>query len=161
MAKYRARCDEHSFVGPWRDHRNAADQDADEHRKGPGNHGIWIEGQQDTLAPKVQNDQTERLRINRAFYLSVFGLSLAALLVVILILAGGRSASDITSIVGLFTSVLGTIVGAFFGLQIGSSGKAKAEERADTAQKKADALQSAADEDTIKRAQQFYPQLFK
>jgi len=112
-------------------------------------------------AKKAQNGSVENLRINRAFWLSIFGLSLAAALVVALLIAGWDKGSEITAVVGLFTSVLGTLVGAFFGLQIGSAGKEKAEERADSAQKKANALQSAADQPTINRAKQIYPSLFK
>lgn len=104
---------------------------------------------------------TEQLRINRAFQLSVFGLSLSAILVFALLWAGITAANDITSVVGLFTSVLGTLVGAFFGLQIGSAGKEKAEERANDAEKKAGALQAAADGKTIGKAQKLYPKLFK
>jgi ABC-type transport system involved in cytochrome bd biosynthesis fused ATPase/permease subunit len=111
----------------------------------------------------AQKNQIEITRINRAFQLSIFGLLLAASLVVVLLFSGSgqRSASDITAIVGLFTSVLGTLIGAFFGLQIGAADKAKAEQRADSVQKKVDALQSAANPDTIKKAQSLYPNLFK
>jgi len=110
---------------------------------------------------KAQDSAVEKLRINRAFSLSIVGLGLAAALVVALLIAGWDKGSEIVAVVGLFTSVLGTLVGAFFGLQIGSADKAKAEDRADTAQRKADALQSAADEPTIKRAKDLYPDLFK
>ncbi len=104
---------------------------------------------------------TEKYRIGKAFQLSIIGLSLAAMLVIVLIFAGWKSSSDITAVVGLFTSVLGTLVGAFFGMQIGSADKAKAEERADNAQKKVDALHAAADEKTIEKAKHLYPNLFK
>lgn len=110
----------------------------------------------------IGNDKkngTERFRINRTFQLAVFGLSLSAFLVGLLLLAC-KSATEIVSIVGLFTSVLGTLVGAFFGLQIGSAGREKAEERADLAQKKLEALNAAADEATIRRAHELYKGLF-
>jgi uncharacterized membrane protein len=110
---------------------------------------------------KVQNSAVEKFRINRAFYLSIFGLGLAAALVIALLIAGWDKASDITAVVGLFTSVLGTLVGAFFGLQIGSADKAKAEERADNAQKKADVLGAFAQPETIQRAMEKFPDLFK
>jgi uncharacterized protein YacL len=109
---------------------------------------------------KAKNNAVEKLRINRAFYLSIFGLGLAAALVVALLIAG-KQANEITAVVGLFTSILGTLVGAFFGLQIGAADKAKAEERADNVQRKANALQAAADESTIKKAKEIYPDLFK
>jgi len=119
---------------------------------------------QQNLSPPDSNKQDsaiEKLRINRAFQLSVLGLLLAAALVAALLLAGWKTAADVVSVVGLFTSVLGTLVGAFFGIQIGSEGKAKAEDRADKAQKKADILQSAADKTMIDRAKELYPDLFK
>ncbi len=110
---------------------------------------------------KNQSDTVEIERIRRAYYLSIFGLGLAASLVVALLIAGCCDANDITSIVGLFTSVLGTLVGAFFGLQVGSAGKDKAEERADNAQKKADVLGAYSQPETIKLAMEKYPDLFK
>jgi hypothetical protein len=110
---------------------------------------------------KAQDSAVEKLRINRAFYLSIFGLGLAAALVVALLIAGVKTASEITAVVGLFTSVLGTLIGAFFGLQIGSADKAKAEERAENAQKKADVLGAFAQPETIQRAMEKFPDLFK
>jgi len=111
---------------------------------------------------KPCDSSIEKLRINRAFWLSVFGLALAALIVLLLILwAGWKSASDVVAVVGLFTSVLGTLVGAFFGVQIGAAGKAKADERADSAQKKFNALAAAADDNTIKRAKDLYKDMFQ
>ncbi|MEX2161822.1 MAG: hypothetical protein WD751_07905 [Anaerolineales bacterium] len=113
-------------------------------------------------AKDEKSNEVEKLRINRAFGISVLGLFLAALLVVFLILSPKFSAAtDITSIVGLFTTTLGTIVGAFFGLQIGAAGKEGAEERADNAEKTASALSAAAGPDTIAKAKKFYPDLFK
>jgi len=113
-----------------------------------------------TQGEKAKDSEVEKLRVLRAFWLSVIGLSLAALLVVVLLSFGINKASDITSVVGLFTSVLGTLVGAFFGLQIGAAGKEKAEQRADEAQKKANALQGAATPDVLKKASELYPKLF-
>jgi hypothetical protein len=107
-----------------------------------------------------QNVTVEKLRINRAFQLAVFGLTLSAVLAVVLLYHDSMSAAEITAIVGLFTSVLGTLVGAFFGLQIGSADKAKAEDRADAAQEKADKLQMLADEAMIRRARKLYPHFF-
>lgn len=112
----------------------------------------------------AQNREIEKLRITKAFWLSLLGLFLASLLVVFLVLMGefkAKTAGDITSVVGLFTTTLGTLVGAFFGLQIGSSGKEAAEKRADDSQKKAEALGAAATPQIIKKAQNLYPHLFK
>jgi len=67
----------------------------------------------------------ERLRIHHAFWLSVFGLTLAAILAVFLVVQAGmkvESPTEVVAIVGLFTSVTGTLVGAFIGHQIGAAG---------------------------------------
>src|SRR5215471_6993636 len=69
--------------------------------------------------------ETEKLRIRHAFLLSVFGLGLAAALTVFLVVATGtkvETSAEVVAIVGLFTSVTGTLVGAFFGMQIGAAG---------------------------------------
>ena len=71
---------------------------------------------------KIDN---ERLRIHHAFWLSIFGLALSAVLAVFLVSKAGTkvdTSSEVVAIVGLFTSVTGTLVGAFFGLQIGAAG---------------------------------------
>lgn len=68
---------------------------------------------------------TERLRVRHAFLLSVFGLGLAAGLTVFLVMATKtkvETSSEVVAIVGLFTSVTGTLVGAFFGMHIGAAG---------------------------------------
>jgi hypothetical protein len=86
---------------------------------------------QPTPSKNRDNQKTEQMRITYAFWLAVIGLALAAALVVFLVNGGSYKAAtstDIVAIVGLFTSVLGTLVGAFFGLQIGSAGKEKAQQ---------------------------------
>jgi hypothetical protein len=108
----------------------------------------------------AKNSALEKFRITKAYWLSIIGLGIAAALVIALLIAGWQASEDIVAVVGLFTSVLGTLVGAFFGLQIGSAGKAQAEERADDAQKRAETLAAAADEPTIKRAKALYSTLF-
>ena len=90
----------------------------------------------DSIADKWTDN--ERLRIHHAFWLSIFGLALAAILAVFLVAWAGTkvaSSSEVVAIVGLFTSVTGTLVGAFFGLQIGAIG-AEHEREADIRQKK-------------------------
>jgi hypothetical protein len=69
--------------------------------------------------------KTEQMRIRHAFLLSVFGLGLAAALTVFLVVATKtkvETSAEVVAIVGLFTSVTGTLVGAFFGMQIGAAG---------------------------------------
>lgn len=105
--------------------------------------------------------EVEKLRIERAFQFAILGFALTVLLVIALLVAGMRTSADVAAVVGLFTSVLGTIVGAFFGLQIGSAGTAKAEERAETSEKKTNALMAAADPKVLDEAKSRYPDLFK
>ena len=66
--------------------------------------------------------ETQRMRY--AFWLAVAGLGFSAALVIFLVIvAEMRASADIVAIVGVFTSVTGTLVGAFFGAQIGSAGR--------------------------------------
>ena len=84
----------------------------------------------------TQDATTEQMRIRYAFWLAVVGLLLAAALVLILLIANPKAvttSADIVAIVGLFTSVLGTLVGAFFGVQIGSAGRDKEQQNAQAA----------------------------
>jgi len=110
---------------------------------------------------KSIDSSVEKLRINAAFRLSIGGLGLAAVLVIVLVAVGWSVSSDIVAVVGLFTSILGALVGTFFGVQIGAGDKARAEERADNAQKKIDALTAAADSQTLEKAKGLYQSLFQ
>ncbi len=66
----------------------------------------------------------EQARMRYALTVAIFGLGLSAALVVLLVFgAGMRSSADIVAIVGVFTGVSGTVVGSFFGLQVGSAGR--------------------------------------
>ncbi len=109
--------------------------------------------------------EVEELRIKAAFWLAVIGLGLAASLTFVLI-ANGKGGTEITSVVGLFTSVLGTLVGAFFGLQIGSAGTATAQQQAADAQQqtadannKANAFAGAMKPEDLKAAIENYKRL--
>lgn len=104
----------------------------------------------------------EELRIKKAFLLAVIGLGLSAALAVMLVLLK-VAASEITSLIGLFTGVLGTLVGTFFGLQVGSSGKERADSRAKLAQKHLNAvlLSAGADPKIAGQIRQSHPDLFR
>jgi hypothetical protein len=65
--------------------------------------------------------ETQRMRY--AFWLAVVGLLLAVTLVLFLYFRGMTASNDIVAVVGVFTGVTGTLVGAFFGVQIGSAGR--------------------------------------
>jgi vacuolar-type H+-ATPase subunit I/STV1 len=76
--------------------------------------------------PGDSNDRTEMelSRIRHAFWLAIIGLVLAAALAVFLVVKGEaqlKTSAEVVAIVGLFTSVTGTLVGAFFGLQVGAA----------------------------------------
>jgi len=69
--------------------------------------------------------EMELSRVRHAFWLAIIGLFLAAALAIFLVIKGEakmNSSAEVVAIVGLFTSVTGTLVGAFFGLQIGAAG---------------------------------------
>jgi hypothetical protein len=104
--------------------------------------------------------QLEMFRISKAFWLAIFGLFIAAVLVLVLLAFGFKEANDIVAIVGLFTSVLGTLVGAFFGLQIGSAGKEQSDQRANKAELKSEAITSAADSNIVRLARDKFPEAF-
>jgi hypothetical protein len=69
-------------------------------------------------ASKIDNN-----RLRYAYLIALVGILVSAIIALYLVTLGWKSSSDIVAIVGLFTSVTGTIVGAFFGMQIGSAGK--------------------------------------
>jgi uncharacterized protein YacL len=75
-----------------------------------------------------------KLETNRlwfAFLITIIGLAITLLVVyVLLVLGKDFNGEQIAAVVGLFTSVLGTIVGAFLGYQIGTMGTDRANLRA-------------------------------
>jgi len=97
----------------------------------------------------------ETVRIKYAFYLGVIGLAIVvilALTLAALTLRGFKDAQTVAVIVSPFLTVLGTLVGAFFGLQIGSAGTDQlsqqvqdANNRTDAANNRATAFAAAAD----------------
>ena len=90
-------------------------------------------------------EDVEVVRIKYAFWLAVVGLLIAVVLVGFLIRNDIKAPADVVAITGLFTSVLGTLVGAFFGLQIGSTGRAREGEERRQAQRLADRALAALD----------------
>jgi len=68
-------------------------------------------------------------RVLYALVIAIVGLFIPAGLAVFLVLNQWK-ANDVATIIGVFTSIVGTLVGAFLGVQVGSAGKDKAEDRA-------------------------------
>lgn len=75
---------------------------------------------------------TDDSRIGSALIIAILGLLIPAILVVILV-SKGWNASDVSSIVGVFISIVSTLVGAFLGVQVGAAGKDKAQNLANRA----------------------------
>ncbi|OGO09954.1 MAG: hypothetical protein A3K46_05140 [Chloroflexi bacterium RBG_13_60_9] len=78
----------------------------------------------------------DELRVRYGFWVVVIGLAIVGIVFVVAILKW-TTAADVATAVGSLTGVVGTIVGAFFGVQVGSSGKEKAEADRATAENKA------------------------
>jgi hypothetical protein len=72
--------------------------------------------------PAVDDD----LKYGSALILAVIGILILAA-VVIWLACLKWTATDITAICSVFTTLLGTLIGAFLGVQVGSAGKEKAE----------------------------------
>jgi|GEM_PF-5198864 len=84
-----------------------------------------------------------------ALIISIIGLLIPAMLIVFLVHYNAKNigqaavlwqASEITAVAGLFTSIVGTLVGAFLGVQVGAAGKKFAEEAARQAIRHAEEL---------------------
>ena len=91
----------------------------------------------ETNAKSQPND-----RAKYGFYLVVIGLVVILVVFVVAVWKYG-AANDVVTVVGSVTGVIGTIVGAFFGLQAGAAGKEKAEAARKDAEEKALKLASA------------------
>ena len=125
--------------------------------------GAGKEAQEETKTPAIAlGPATERYRMKLAFILAVFGIAVAALLVLLLPLSpwGIKAASDVVAIVGLITSVLGTLVGLFFGVQIGSTGTEAANTRAADAQKLANVALGMTDKMSLDQLKDELPSMF-
>lgn len=77
----------------------------------------------DSSQQTQSNPTVDLVRMQYAFMIGMTGILAAAFITLILIFLGWKVASDIVAVVGLFTSASGTLVGTFFGLQVGSAGK--------------------------------------
>jgi hypothetical protein len=83
------------------------------------------------MSAKLNTD--DELRYGAALVVAVVGLLIPAILVVWLSYRPEWKPSDIATLVGLFTGVVGTLVGAFLGVQVGAAGKKNAEHLANRA----------------------------
>jgi hypothetical protein len=74
------------------------------------------------------------MRIRYGYYIVIAGFVLVGLSFVASLMKF-TMAADVSSVFGLITGVVGTLVGAFFGVQVGSQGKEKAENARNNAEK--------------------------
>ena len=70
---------------------------------------------------------SDELKFGGAMWIVLFGLVVIACLALFLPVYGDWKAADITTLIGSLTTFLGTVVGAFLGVQVGAAGKANAE----------------------------------
>ncbi len=82
------------------------------------------------------------MRIKYGFWIVLLGLVLVAA-VFLAAIAKWSAAQDVAAAVGSVTGIIGTMVGAFFGVQVGSAGKEKAETARNEAENKAFRLAAA------------------
>ncbi|MCC6298471.1 MAG: hypothetical protein IT314_04180 [Anaerolineales bacterium] len=104
----------------------------------------------------------ETVRIRYAFWLGIVGFSLTIILAVVVAVLtqnGFKDAQAVSLIVSPFLTVLGTLVGAFFGLQIGAAGTDQlnqqvqdANARAEDANARAQSFAAAADPNNLQQA---------
>jgi hypothetical protein len=110
------------------------------------------------MAGNINTGQSSDNRGGYAFAVAIIGILVPAILIGYLshfetkvdasnhAIPGQWDASSITAAAGLFTSIVGTLVGAFLGVQVGAAGKQQAEERAKTAEEKKTEAQSEAEQ---------------
>jgi hypothetical protein len=96
------------------------------------------------------NDPISEMRLKYGFWVVLVGLvvSLAAVLVAIWRLT---DPTTIAGVVASLTGMVGTVVGAFFGVQVGAAGKEKAEAERSEAPKMATQMAAALHPDDAKR----------
>jgi hypothetical protein len=87
------------------------------------------------------SDELDLMRLRYGFWIIIFGFSLVAFIALISIYRWNEVANVATA-VGAVSSLVGTVVGAFFGVQFGSAGKEKAEAARDRSQEMAEAALS-------------------
>ncbi len=73
--------------------------------------------------------------------------ALVAIVVLVVVAMFRYPAGEVNNVVGTALGAIGTLVGAYFGVQVGSAGKAQAEKAKDEAQERVVQLAAAAPEE--------------
>ncbi len=84
----------------------------------------------------INENNIDKIRLKYGFWVIIIGFILVAGIFIVATLKW-QEASDVTAVVGAFTGLIGTVVGAFFGAQIGTAGKEKVERERKEAEEKA------------------------
>ena len=71
-------------------------------------------------------EEIDRLRLRYGFWIIVTGFALVAFITMVSIFRWA-DVTSVATVVGAVTSLVGTVVGAFFGVQVGAVGKERAE----------------------------------
>lgn len=126
-------------------------------------------GTGDKLKITTDKPSIETVRIKYAFWLGIVGFSLTiilAVVVAVLTQSGFKDAQAVSSIISPFLTVLGTLVGAFFGLQVGAAGTDQlnqqvqdANARAEDANTRAQSFAAAADPNKLNEAVEAFKKL--
>ena len=83
-----------------------------------------VEMQETTPAPT--SEEIDRLRLRYGFWIIITGFALVFLITLIATFRWVEVTS-VATVVGAMASLVGTVVGAFFGVQVGAVGKERAE----------------------------------
>lgn len=95
----------------------------------------------------------------QGFYVVVVGLLVVLTIYVVAVLRWD-SASDVTTVVGSAGGIVGTVIGAFFGVQVGSAGRDRAERQRNVAQERSMALAAALSPEQFRAVQTLRSDLF-
>ena len=93
-----------------------------------------------------QDTSSEQFKYATALIVALSGMGITAVLIWLLAYHGW-TASEVAAVGGMFTTLVGTLVGTFLGVQVAGSGKQKAE---DLAQKALGALSPEKAQEVLK-----------
>jgi hypothetical protein len=78
------------------------------------------------ITPTGTAEEIDRLRLRYGFWIIVTGFALVAFITIVSTFRWVE-VTNVATVVGAVSSLVGTVVGAFFGVQVGAVGKERAE----------------------------------